>query len=558
MSFKLLYITALILCGHTIYAEIEIPPDINKSIDSVIQQEQQREQVRSRQSSPNVFFGRPKKKEIPLSTDKPSKNCYPIKKINIKGASLIKQKTKNIILKKYVQKCLSTNEINNLINTLGNYYLERGFITSRALITEQELNDGSLDITVIEGKVGNIVIKSGKARNELRTAFPKIKGKYLNLRDIEMGVEQMNRLQSQNMKSSLLPSNKLGVTDVQIERSLSRPVHFSLTVDNHGSKGTGKSLISGNIVWDNPLGLNDKLTFGLNGTSKQEAIKGSRGNSISYQVPYGYTLLNASYSKFKYRQPISGLNETFKSTGKSTNYKLDLDHIFHRNKNSKSKVKFGVGHKASKNFISDTLIETSSRKLTVGSLSLVHTRLFSDGSLDVGLSLHQGLKWFGAERNLGGDNAKAQFTKFTADASYSKQFMKLGESINLKSNLHFQDSNDKLYGTEQISIGGLHTVRGFAKNGLSGNSGWYLRNELSIDLPIKKSKGKVTPYIAYDVGHISKDEFGSVGGTLAGSALGFRVSGKYFNTDISVAKASTKPKGFKENEVISASISLNF
>ena len=183
------------------------------------------------------------------------------------GSKLITIKTKDRLLAKYTNQCLSTSNVNNLINDIGNLYLESGFVTSRAFIQEQDLSDGELDITIIEGKVAKIIVKPAtNSKNLIKAVFPKVPGRYLNLRDIEMGVEQINRLKSHTAKSSLLPAKTPGQTDIVVNIKRTKPIHFSTTIDNKGSEGTGKHLANSSLVVDNPFGRSDRFTIGFNGT----------------------------------------------------------------------------------------------------------------------------------------------------------------------------------------------------------------------------------------------------------------------------------------------------
>jgi hemolysin activation/secretion protein len=63
-----------------------------------------------------------------------------------------------------------------------------------------------------------------------------------------------------------------------------------------------------------------------------------------------------------------------------------------------------------------------------------------------------------------------------------------------------QSSSDALYGTEQIAIGNLYTVRGFRDTNLPGRSGYYVRNDLGLQLPF--ANGQFRPYVGYDFGHV--------------------------------------------------------
>ena len=89
-----------------------------------------------------------------------------------------------------------------------------------------------------------------------------------------------------------------------------------------------------------------------------------------------------------------------------------------------------------------------------------------------------------------------------------------------------QHSNDLLYSVEQLSIGGAYSVRGFQKLGITGNRGWYTRNDLSF--PINEY---FSPYIAYDIRHIDSDT-SAKGGTLSSASLGLRSHYRNFSPSI--------------------------
>ena len=62
--------------------------------------------------------------------------------------------------------------------------------------------------------------------------------------------------------------------------------------------------------------------------------------------------------------------------------------------------------------------------------------------------------------------------------------LKVRNKINLNYTLTFdgQYSWNTLYGTDQFSVGGEYTVRGFREGTISGDNGYYVRNDLRIGL----------------------------------------------------------------------------
>ncbi|WP_350307981.1 POTRA domain-containing protein, partial [Photorhabdus viridis] len=68
----------------------------------------------------------------------------------------------------------------------------------------QDLSSGTLMITVNEGKIESISLDDETPRS-LKMAFPGMIGKTLNLRDIEQGMERLNRLPSQQVAIDIQP-----------------------------------------------------------------------------------------------------------------------------------------------------------------------------------------------------------------------------------------------------------------------------------------------------------------------------------------------------------------
>ena len=123
-----------------------------------------------------------------------------------------------------------------------------------------------------------------------------------------------------------------------------------------------------------------------------------------------------------------------------------------------------------------------------------------------------------------------------------------------------QKSSDALYSSEILYVGGgRYTVRGFEYNGISGATGGYVKNDLTLNLQEvlgdKNSKNKfanfglntvknLKPYIFYDAGYakqiVASDEK-SKNEYISGAGLGLKYYGKYLNGEISYARNIKAP-----------------
>lgn len=183
--------------------------------------------------------------------------CFDIHRIIILNASLISDSEKQALARPYTSKCLNLTEINALVHAISDWYMQRGYITSRAYLTEQDLSQGELSIAILEGKLDTIRLE-GKHPRMLHMAFPGLEGKVLNLRDIEQGMEQINRVRVTPVQIEILPSTKVGFSVVNLTAKPEFPLNASVGFDNSGQKNTGVGQLNAALTGNNLLGLADR------------------------------------------------------------------------------------------------------------------------------------------------------------------------------------------------------------------------------------------------------------------------------------------------------------
>lgn len=85
-------------------------------------------------------------------------------------------------------------------------YGDAGYTAACAYLPEQDIGDGELTIEVVEGKLSAIVmrINGAAARSEARQAFPGMIGGPLYMRDVQQGLDQLNRLPNVRRQASLM------------------------------------------------------------------------------------------------------------------------------------------------------------------------------------------------------------------------------------------------------------------------------------------------------------------------------------------------------------------
>jgi len=163
----------------------------------------------------------------------------------------------------YQGECLGSQGVGMLIKELSRTILSRGYVTTRVLVPEQDLTSGTLKLALIPGVIGEIRFSKPDLWGTWSAAFPTSAGQLLNLRDLEQGLEQMKRVASQDVDMQIMPTPVPGLSDVVITVKRGKPWTLVASVDNSGSRSTGKWQGNLSLGIDNPLGLSDIFNVGF-------------------------------------------------------------------------------------------------------------------------------------------------------------------------------------------------------------------------------------------------------------------------------------------------------
>lgn len=459
--------------------------------------------------------------------------CFEINQISLQQASLITPDTQKRLVAPYINQCLSLDRINQLVRAISEWYVQRGYITSRAFLTEQNLSHGTLNITVLEGKLEAIHLQGASAR-QLNMAFPTRAGRILNLRDIEQGMEQINRLRTTPVQIEIIPSTQPGYSIVNLTSTPEFPLTLGLNMDNSGQRSTGIGQLSGSLVGNDLLGVADRWFVSGGRSSAFSDWRDAQNFQAGVSVPYGYGLLDYSYSWSNYHSRFNANSFDWYSNGDNISNRLSGSWVLFRNGQIKTGLQLGLNHYVSHNWLNETLLESSSRKLTSLQIGFNHTQKIAGGVATLNPMLSRGMPWFDAESDKGksDDFPKAEFRKWSVSSSFQRP---VTQKMWWLSSFYAQWSPDRLYGSERLTIGGENSVRGYKEQYLSGDVGGYLRNELNYSLFTLPAIGEVSTTLALDGGWLQSDKQDRyAAGTLWGSSLGLGTRNAHVSTQLSL------------------------
>ncbi|WP_443697343.1 ShlB/FhaC/HecB family hemolysin secretion/activation protein, partial [Pseudomonas sp.] len=405
--------------------------------------------------------------------------CFPIRDITLKGADSLPAADRQRLLKPYVGQCLGVSQLNELLKVITDYYIDKGRVTSRAYLPQQDLSSGHLQVLVVEGKLEGLKGAQGSSvtDRELAMAFPGKVGAALNLREVEQLVDQLSRLPSKQAQMELTPGTQVGGSDVVVKNTPQKPWRASLSRNNDGQKSTGEQQWGAGLEWDSPLGLADQLVLRGGHDAVSDHQKTSKNSMLYYNVPWGWWNFSYTYSESDYRTLADLNGYKLKQYGDSQNHQLRAERVIHRDDVSKTSVNVGLAHLRTNNYLLDARLGPSSNRLSELQVGINHGRRIGSGFVNFDLGMQNGIGAFDAQSNNqerdreGNLTSTPNYRKYTATVSYLQPFTLWGESFSFSSLATGQRSEDVLFSPQRISLGGSASVRGFKDQQLSGDSG---------------------------------------------------------------------------------------
>ncbi|MEA1063083.1 ShlB/FhaC/HecB family hemolysin secretion/activation protein [Erwinia sp. HR93] len=485
--------------------------------------------------------------------------CFPLSRVVLSGTeSLPHWLPLQRIANWGVGQCLGTKGINLLMSSLQNRLIYHGYVTTRVLAPAQDLKSGTLRLTVLPGTIRHVVLTPESGHYiQLYSAFPAHEGALLDLRDIEQGLENLQRLTGVEASMEIVPGDKPGESDIALSWKQDRMWRLGAYLDDSGTKSTGRYQGGMTVYLNNPLSLSDMFYVSGSHDLNSTGDKGNKNLTLNYSVPFGYWQFGVTANDYSYHQLLAGPNGDNRYSGKSKSLTAQASRIIHRSGTQKTTLNFDVTTRQSRNFINDTEIEVQRRQTSAWRLGLQHRHYIGAATLDAGASWQRGTRWFGAmkapEEYTGDATALGKILRL--DASLTLPFALASQNFRYSVQYSRQINETRLTPQDEFSIGNRWTVRGFdGERSLSAARGWFVRNDLGWSTPLPGSE----LYIGADYGEVGGSSSSMrIGDRLAGGALGLR--GSAFNTgyDLFAGIPFSKPKGFQTSGV-TLGFSLNW
>jgi hemolysin activation/secretion protein len=539
-------------------AHAQTTPESNAAEELQRQQERERTLRQQQEARPDVRREAPQAPAGRLPTDESP--CFRIDRIVLEGES-----------SKIFQwalaaadpsddpasgRCLGGAGINLVMTRVQNAIIARGYVTTRVLAAPQDIKPGTLTLTVIPGRIHAIRFSDDSShRATAWNAIPAHAGDLLNLRDIEQGLENLKRAPSADADIQIVPTDgpeaKPGESDLVVTWKQPRAWRLAASLDNSGSKYTGKYQGGFTLSYDDPFALNDLFYLSLNHDlgGGNTGSKGTRGYTVHYELPYGYWSLGLTTSYYQYHQSVLGATQNYIYSGDSQNSEVRLSRLVFRNAVRKTGLYVRAWQRTSSNAIDDTEIDVQRRRMAGWEVGLTHREFIGATTLDANLAYRHGTGMLSSlaapEEEFGEGTSRPVI--ITADAQLTAPFKLGGQQLRYIGAWRAQWNRTPLVPQDRFSIGNRYTVRGFdGETTLMGDRGWLVRNDLGWSL----GQSGQEVYLGLDYGAVGGQSTALLTGQhLTGAVLGLRGGYKGFNWDVFVGKPLSKPVNLRTASV---------
>lgn len=434
--------------------------------------------------------------------------CFPIKSVSVDGRLPHQLGWVRGYARRFEGRCIGQRGLDHVLRALQAQFLDRGLVTTRAGLPQQALASGTLHIAVVPGVAIRLRGGTRKARRAWRIASPLHKGEIVNLRAIEQGLDQMRRVPGRQVTVDLAPGERPGESVLDLKATPVRPWSISLSANNLAGSTVGRWQATGQASALDLLGLGEIVTAYFNSRVRSPSIPAdSRGTGGSIELPFGWWTVGVSASVSHYSQHVLGPLQDFDSRGQLGTVAGTITRVVHRDATSKTSLALQLQRRWARSYVDDIEIRIQHQDLTDAQLTLSDRRRLGRAQLTTELAYRGGIGLFGAQKDAPGLPASlptARYRVATLDVGLSRP---LGERLSYRLAFRGQVSGRALYGADMLLVGGPFTVRGYESDtGVSGRSGWYLRQELSV-----KVSDRVQPYGLVDTGGVKGERIHPTG-----------------------------------------------
>ncbi|MFD1803076.1 ShlB/FhaC/HecB family hemolysin secretion/activation protein [Mixta tenebrionis] len=421
-------------------------------------------------------------------------NCFTINELVLEG-DFLQRSSLNRLKENIAHRCIGMRGVEKAVTLIQDYFINAGYITTRIEIPDQDLTLNKLTLKVIPGRIEQIKIENNDVYQWILPFKP---GDVLNIRDIEQGLENLQRVPGVDVKIGIEPGSRDGYSNVAIATNRYRSWNLRATYNNWGDESTGRQLAGGAGYLYNLTGSND--IFYLSGSTSTTG--NYKSLSAYYSIPFGYWDYELFYSRSSSRQGFRIADMDLSYRGENNYFSAKASRTLFRNSDKKITGSAELIRRKADYRLNDIALLLQKRDMGNVRFGLHYKQNYPGAALNGSLSYQRFLTWFGGTPTP--DMKTGEVSEASHMVNLDLNYIKLlrYRAVDAYYDVKFgaQYSPDPLTLQDQFTLGSRWNVRGFENSsGIYGDKGFYLQNTLNF---ITGFKG-IELYTGVDYGQIS-------------------------------------------------------
>jgi hemolysin activation/secretion protein len=446
----------------------------------------------------------------PPETESPtpsSPEAIQVQKINVTGSTIFDADELNPIIQPYEGRTLTVEELREVADKITQLYLDRGYITSRAILQTGPVQNGVVDIAVLEGSLEEIRVEGNRRVRDsyIRSRVGLGAGKPLNTGELE---DQLRLLRAdplfENVEASLRAGTRTGQSLLIVRVTEADPFEGSVSIDNYSPPSVGSERLGLNLLYRNLTGYGDTIAAAYYHTT----TSGADIFDFSYAIPLnpmnGTLQLRAAPNRNKITQESLS---TFGIRGESELYEVSFRQPLIRSPREEFALSLGFTYQEGQTFIFNDIPQPFGEGPDADGVSATRIIKFGQdylrrdvkGAWSLRSLFSFGIGALGATIN----DPPTPDGRFVSWLGQVQRVQILNEDNFLIMGVDVQLTPNSLLPSQQFVIGGGQSLRGYRQNIRSGDNGVRFSVEDRITLERNEAGASIfqlAPF--FDAGYV--------------------------------------------------------
>lgn len=417
----------------------------------------------------------------------------------------------NAITKDYVGKKVTVKDLYAALARINALYQEKGYVTCRAFLLQQTIENGVVKITLIEGKTGEVSVQNNKwtKTNYIKKRIALANGEISNINELNKDLLRFNATNDVQLRIMMQAGQKPGTTDYVITAYEPRQYNWNIFSDNAGNKSSGE--VRGGVFFSakSLSGSRDALTIGNVDSKGTKAVT----SSYSHSLGRSGTKLSVGYNTNSVKT-VKGENKD-KLKGHSNAVSLGVTQPWVINEKTRSEAVLELNHqKSNSDFLGSTIVGDTTNDAFLG------FAMTNYGNSHIFYQKHGFLIGKVSHDSIFEDDSNT-FGLFKTNGFYQKAY-RHGQSISARGEFQWS-AKDNVPSARQFYIGGMYSVRGYEENFRGADKGINLSVEYAVPLNEKRT---VSAFTFLDYGQLFGEdaESANTNSSLFSTGIGIKAN----------------------------------